>query len=410
MPIVVDAPAGVLPKRPVVVPWSEIAETLADAKVTLSSLRLVADGELVPFQLDHRDANGDFLPPGNLTLDPEDELVFVAPADRRTELCLYLSEGPRQPVTFPSGVTVRSQRQGQVHQLLSTAGLDIGVQGTGLLDLSVSTQANYGKGSVTSVAWKGVGLNAISTDWDIFMSGHPFPTGEENRWNMVKLLVDGPVRKVLAVRCSDSTRKAPDGSVLLRADVTRYFSMFSGVPLYDVSEVVRCAEVQTSWTAGYVDQFFSGWGHRDQTFRRFAPGHDARSEVLWEGSSGECRRFAPKGDNDEQAVSNDKVVDRWYARFDEEKRMGLAGFYGHSQDDAGTPVPARFGFRAGWRMWSAANWMSFVYENLEAPTTLRHRFRVVGLDDVSPGQVADEYRVWEEPASAFVAIGEMERR
>ena len=396
--VTVEARPGLLPQRPVVLRWSEIVEKLGGVKVTLSSLRLVAGRELVPFQVDHRDPVGHFLPPGNLRLDPQDELVFVAPADRRTELYLYVSRGPRQPMTFPSGVTVRSQRRDQAHQLLSTADLQIGVQGTGLLNLSRSTQANYARGAVASVMWKGDRLNSIWQAWVAFMNGHPFTSDELNRWNMVKLLVDGPVRKVLAVRCADATSKGSDGSGPLRADVTRYFSMVSGVPLYDVHEIVRCAEAPPSWTAEYVDTFFRGWSDRS--------GH----EVLWEGSSGEHRRFAPKGDGDEVAVSTDSVVDRWYAWFDENRRRGLAVFYGSSQDDAGTPRPARYGFRAQWHTWATGNQMSFMYEGLQAPTTLRHRFRVVGLDDASPEQVAQEYRLWEEPAAEFVRIGRIERR
>ena len=54
--------------------------------------------------------------------------------------------------------------------------------------------------------------------------------------------------------------------------------------------------------------------------------------------------------------------------------------------------------------------MSFVYDGLKAPTTLRHRFRVMGLDDVSPEQVAVEYRLWRDDASGSVTVGEVENR
>jgi len=337
-----------------------------------------------------------------LTLEPEDELVFVAPADRRTELYLYLSEGPKQPVTFPSGVEVTSQRRAQVHQFLSSGGMQIGVQGTGLLDLSAHTQANYGRGSVARVSWMGVGLNRQSTSWAVYMSAHPFPTGEENRWRMVKLLVDGPVRKVLAVSCLDSMAKAADGSVVFQANVTRYFSMFADVPLYDVEDVVHCSAVPENWTGGYGDRCHAG---RDRD----------ENDVLWEGSSGSVRTFPLADRNIAQnvrgdLVSTEEAVDRWYAWFDEKDRMGLAVFYGAARAAGETPMPVRFGFGAGWEMWSTANGMSFAYEDLKAPTTLKHRFRVMGLGDVSAEQVAEEYRLWEDREAGSVTIGHIERR
>ena len=402
VPIAVEAPPGLLSKRPVVLRWGEIAEKLKDTEGRLSSLRLVADGELVPFQVDHRDARGDFLSPGNLTLEAEDELVFVAPADRQTQLYLYLSRMPKQPVTFPSGVKVMSQRRAQVHQFLSSGGLEIGVQGTGLLDLSMHSGANSPKGSVASVRWKGVGLNPQWMNWSIFMSGHPFPTNEENRWRMVKLLVDGPVRKVVAVSCSDSTTKAADGSVVLRADVTRYFSMFSDVPLYDVEDVARCSEVQENWRGTYTDRFNAGHAR------------DA-GDVLWDGSSGKFRRLAVAEENlaintRGDLVRTDEAINRWYAWFDEKELMGLAVFYGPGLSGGDVASPAGIGCTAGWEGYASLNTISFVYKGLKAPTTLGHRFRVMGLGNVSPEQVAEEYRLWAERAPDYVTVGEVEHR
>lgn len=404
VPITVETPAGVLRKRPVVLRWDTISKELPDSKVALGSLRLVSHGELVPFQVDHRDANGDFLPPGNLTLDAQDELVFVCPSGRKTSLHIYFSQNPRPPTTFPSGVKAVSVRagRGQAHQILSTAGLKIGVQGTGLPDLSANAQANHGRGSVVRLTWKGIGLNAQGTNWSAFIGRHPFPTSEENRWRVVKLLVDGPVRSVLCVNCKESTTTAKDGSVVLRANVTRYFSMFDGVPLYDVDDIVRCPEVQTHWTGTYTDKYHAG-RNRDE--------HD----TLWDGSSGSVRRF-PLADKDIAKnhtgglVSTEKALDRWYAWFDRKERMGLTVFYGHSQHGDDIPLPARIHFEAGWEMWSTANRMSFVYANLKAPILLRHRFRVIGLDDVSPEQVAEEYRLWCAETAGFVTLGEVESR
>jgi len=404
VPIAVEAQSGVLASRPVVLRWGEIAEKLDGSQVALGSLRLADDGALVPFQVDHRNAKGEHLSPGNLTLDPQDELVFVRPSDRRTSLHLYFSRHPRPPVTFPSGVKVASipAHRGQAHRILSTAGLEIGVQGTGLLDLAAHARANYGRGAVVRLMWNRRVLNAQGTNWSVFMSGHPFPTGVENRWRAVKLLVDGPVRKVVGVSCADSTTKAADGSITLRADVTRYFSMFTGVPLYDVEDLVRCSTVPQNWIATYTDKFHVGRGR------------DAE-DVLWDGSSGSVRKF-PLADkniaknNNGGLVSTEEARDRWYAWFDRKQRMGLAVFYGHGQYGDDAPLSVRIGFQAGWEMWSTVNRMSFVYEDLKAPATLRHRFRVVGLDDASPEDVAAECRLWCGQAAGSVTVGEVERR
>ena len=399
VPIVVEAREGLLPKQPVVLRWGEIAERLGDPKARLCSLRLVAHGELVPFQVDHRDAKGDFLAPGNLTLDRQDEVVFVAPSGRQTELCLYVSQRPKPLISFPSGVEVETPRRQRFHRKLTTADLSIGVQGTGGLDLSANTQANSGRGTVVAISWRGCGLNWQGQHWGAVMNGHPFPTDEENRWRTVKLLVDGPVRKVVAVSCSNSTRKAADGSVAWQADVTRYFSMFAGVPLYDVEDVAHCSAVQENWTGTYIDRFHPG-------------SRPDENDVLWDGSSGSVREFplADKNISVEHTgglVNTEDVLDRWYAWFDEKERMGLAVFYGPAQEDV---LPAETRFRAGWEWWSMANWMSFAYKGLKAPTTLGHRFRVMGLGDVSAEQVAEEYRLWEDPQAGSVTIGQIERR
>lgn len=139
--IKLQARAGMLKQRPVVVRWGEVARALGETNVRLSSLRLVAYAKLVPFQLDHRDRAGAFLPASDLTLDPQDELVFVWPADRAATLHLYLSGRPKPPVRFDSGVQVTSvrARRGMAHQVLSTAGLKLGVVAAGSPDPKASS-------------------------------------------------------------------------------------------------------------------------------------------------------------------------------------------------------------------------------------------------------------------------------
>ena len=407
IPITVEAAGGALAQRPIVLRWDRIANGSGIPRVRLSSLRLVSEGGLAPFQVDHRDHEARLLAPGDLTLDPQDELVFLAPSGRRTEFCLYASANPKPPATFPSDIQARELRRGHAQWTLSTADLAISVQGTGMLDLSANTRANHGRGAVVGLRWKGVLANWQGHNWGVVMNAHPFPTGPEDRWGAVKLLVDGPVRKVIAFNCPDSTAKDKDGAVILRADVTRSFAMFAGLPLYDVEDVVHCLATQGDWTAGYVDKFHAGR----------APDVN---DTLWDGSSGDPRtsplagqdiplneggRFAETG----TLVTTEKIVHGWYGWFDEKERTGLAAFYGVAQD-GDVPAPAAIRFGAGWEMWSMANRMTFVYRGLEAPVTLRHRFRVIGLGDVSPETVVQEYRLWSADTMDLVTIGEVETR
>ncbi len=100
LPIVVQAQPGLHTNRPVVIHWEEIIRALGNAEVRPSSLRLVDKEKLIPFQIDHRDEKGRILPPGNLVLDPQDELVFVCRSEQELKLHLYFSALPKPLVDF----------------------------------------------------------------------------------------------------------------------------------------------------------------------------------------------------------------------------------------------------------------------------------------------------------------------
>ena len=393
LPITVRATPGVLGKRPVVVRWERIADAIKGAPVRLSSLRLLASGTPVPFQVDHRDRNGDFLPPGNLTLDAQDELVFVCPTGHQTKLRLHVSEDPKPPVAFPSEVEATLVRQGagRVHWRLSSGGLKIGIQGAGALDPNAHTPINHGRGSVVELSWQGRSAIWPSMNWAVYMNGHPYAI---ERWRSARLIVDGPVRKVVAVTGVGGEVKDKDGVVVRKTDVTRYFSMFADVPLYDIEDVVHCAKAPAAWTITYTDRFFAGRAR------------DA-NDVLWDGSTGAVRSFvlADKNIDVDHAgglADNNAVAAGWCAWYDTEEDSGLAVFYG--------PVDATtVRFESGWERYSSVNRMSFVYDGLTAPTTLRHRFRIVGLVQVDGEQVAAEHDLWADDAGAHVTIGRAER-
>ncbi len=406
IPIAVSASSGITPNRPVVISWADVAARLGGEDVRLGSLRLVRDGKSMPFQLDHRDSTGRFLPPGDLRLAPTDELVFTAPSDRRTVSYLYLSRSPVPPVAFASGVSVTPIRDGQAHQRLSTAGLSIDVQGPGPLDPATVSAANHGRASVVGMTWKGLTLTGQSSNWSVVMNSPPFPTAEGDCWRTVKLLVDGPVRKVVTTGCAGSTVKNADGSVALAADVTRYFSMFSGVPLYDVEDVVECTAAQGEWTGIYADRLILG--HRPQL-----------DDVLIDGSSGTPVRVAltdksipqiadGRFDGSGGLVQSKEVVDGWYAWLNEKDKLGVAVFYGAKQ--GGKPRPEQMQYGSGWAMWHFDNWVTFAYTGLQSSATLRHRFRVAALEPPSVESIAAEYRLWENDMEGLVAVGVVERR
>ena len=401
LPITVEQRPGVLATRPVVVGWGDVAGELSGAKARLSSLRLVdSANRIVPFQVDHCDGNGDFLPPGDLELDPQDELVFVCPTDQQTMLHLYFSAEPRPPAEFPGGVEVYTPRfaRGWAHHILSTAGMKVTVQGEGMLDQSTNHWTSYHRGTVASLSWRGTRLTS-NVNWSIAMNRSPFggPWDNTSRWQRVKLVVNGPVRKVVAMQKDDYRSKDKDGNVIMQAHVTRYFSMFAGVPLYDVEDVARCSVVPPDWSATYTDKFLPG-GKRDE------------DDVLWDGSSGEPRTFPlaeRKGEKNGHLVTTDSVVDGWYAWIDQKKKAGLAIFY---EPAKALGIPADVAFESGWEMWSNSNQMKFTYEGLKAPTTFRNHFRVIGIEAVTPQQVVHEYGLWQGQSACLVTVGPVERK
>ncbi len=394
VPIVVASQPGAVPRRPIIVRWARVAAALGDAQVRPSSLRLFGEGKRQNFQVDHRDADGNLLAPGNLTLDPQDELVFVCPADRQTTLHLYGSAEPRPPVTPSSTVQMTLVRHGagRVHYRLTSGELSIGIQGAGALDTDSHTPINYGRGSVVELTWLGRSAIWPSMNWSVYMNGHPFVI---ERWRRVRAVVDGPVRKVVAVDGLGKQETDDQGEAVRRVDVTRYFSMFEGCPLYDIEDVIKCRQVQPAYTITYTDRFFAG-GRLDA------------ADVLWEGSSGAARQFV-LADKDIQAnrngrlVNTKQVVAGWCAWYDTAEHTGLAVFYG--------PVgPTAVRYDGGWEWYSSVSRMSFAYEGLKAPTTLRHRFRIVGLAGVESKQVAAEHDMWRRGRRPSATIGRLQRR
>ena len=396
LPIVVSAQSGTLDQRPVVMRWSRVAQALHGTRVRLSSLRLIAGDKLVPYQIDHRNAAGQLVPSGNLRLDPEDELVFVCPSDRETVLHLYGSEEPRPLVRFPSGLKVTSLRDGsgQAHYVLSTADLKIGIQGAGAVDPTVNIRLNHGRGSVVELTWHGQSAIWPSMNWAVYMNGHPFAM---ERWRSAKLMLDGPVRKVIAVQGIGEVVKKGDGTTDCHVNVTRYFSMFAGVPLYEVEDRLQCVQVPSDWTVTYSDRFFAG------------SAQDA-SDVLWDGSTGVLREIRLADRGFQNTASNGLVETQdasagWYAWYDIQEKKGLAVFY------RSTSLAAeRTSFQSGWELYSSVNRMSFAYRKLHSPITLWHRFRVMGVANADGQQIATEYGLWSDDTGLPVAIGPLERR
>ena len=86
-------------------------------------------------------------------------------------------------------------------------------------------------------------------------------------------------------------------------------------------------------------------------------------------------------------VNTKQVVAGWCAWYDSAERAGLAVFYG--------PVgPTTVRYDGGWEWYSSVSRMSFAYEGLKAPTTLRHRLRIVGLAGVESKQDETEHDLW----------------
>jgi len=404
IPIVVNATNTTLQNRPISLPWSSIANKLGNTSVRLSSLRLIANGKPIPFQIDSRDADGHYIT-GSMKLGRYDRLVFVAPTRYKTDYFLYMSQKPMPPATFTSSVQVKALRDTQAHQRLSSAGLSIDIQGPPPLDASANPPADYAKGTVTGMTLQGKSLTGQSNNWSVFMNGHPFPTDPMNPWQAAKLIVNGPVHKVVGIRCPNSKTTSADGTTIMQAAVTRYFSMFSNVSAYEVEDIIQCSSAQGDWTGVYIDRLYLG--HRPNI-----------NDTLWDGSSGTPKRHTLSSDSiphnssgnfdtTGELIISQKTINGWYGWFDEKAKNGIAVFYG--SEPTNTVQPAGIGFRSGWAVWSMENWMTFSYTGLKAPANLRHRFRIIGINATTPELVNNEYEMWKS-MSAFVSIGKIQRR
>ncbi len=404
IPIIINATDAAQPNRPISLPWSSLAGKLGNTPVRLSSLRLVADGKSIPFQIDSRDADGHYIA-NRMKLGQYDQLVFVAPAMQKANYFLYMSQKPMPPPTFTSNVQAKALRDAQAHQRLSTAGLSIYIQGPPPLDASANPPANYARGTITGITWQGKSMTSQNNNWSVFMNGHPFTTDPENPWQAANLIVNGPVHKVVSIRCPNSTIKSTDGTILLQADVTRYFSMFSNVPAYEVEDIIQCSSAHEDWTGTYIDRLYLG--HRPNI-----------NDTLWDGSSGAPKRYKLSSDSlphnsdgnfdtTGELISSQNIKNSWYGWYDEKAKNGIAVFYGSYPTNLIQPY--QMSFRSGYAVWSMENWMTFSYTSLKTPVTLRHRFRLIGLSATTPELVNKEYEQWKSTTS-FVSIGKIQRR
>ena len=405
VPIVVKASEGALSKRPVTIKWASISKKLGAIPVRLSSLHLIADGKSVPFQVDHRDSFGNYLTQGNMTLDPDDEIVFVTLSSKKTIYHLYMSRKPIPLPQFQTNIQALALRNTQAHQRLSSAGLSIDIQGDAPLDTASVPQAVYGKGAIVGMSWQGKPITGQNNNWSVVMNGHPFTADPGNRWQTTKLIVDGPVRKIVAARCDGISLTNSDTSVIFKGSVSRYFSMFSDSPLYDLDDVIECKTAQGNSVISYADRLILG--QRPNV-----------NDTLWYGSTGAPRRFPLSDskiphtkdgcfDTTGELIKLDNAQKGWYAWFDEKERIGLGVFYGTDQATANQPT--KVSFASGWAMWSSENWMAFYYTGLKAPTHLRHRFRVFGIRNATPDGVDREFRLWKNP-QVTIEIGGIRRK
>ena len=388
----------VVPPVPARVPVTVAGDVLrragVEGDVPVGSLRVVGPAGEIPCQVDERDGTGELVRHGNRLLDGDDELVFFI--DRRdaavSTYFIYSSRHPRPPGKYVSklryGRPSGAFNDAVAHGTFYVGDLKVSVKGPKLADPMARSKHNYCSGAISALQWRGHRFISPSRAWMWFIPNHPFgATPSTVTWSLPRLVVDGPVRKV--VRMEATNLPAPVERV------RHYVAVYADCGVVDFEEVVEYGAVEEDIKLGFgfpigmVPDFVTAAGRgEDLSLRELTEEEDAAQR---EGKA----IVVSRSDQETDARP-------WCAWHSPARRVGLALFFAKTH---GLMGPER---------WSSLTYVrkgqshTRVTLRFVPQKTVRHAMRFCCIDGFEG--VPLHFRVWSDPLLGWARLGRVETR
>jgi len=243
---------------PVIIRGDELLAALKPKLPTVSSLRVVNEGQAIPVQVDERDGTGTYQPHPNHLLDDDDELVFQVDlqADVPKRLWLYFSEQGRPLGHYHTRLLWHRQslRVGGelTHLVLRNRHLKVSLKGPKTADPMANVLGNFANGACSQVRYRGFDYIHPRSSYTFFVPHHPFAAGPHARsWSLPHVVSDGPVRKIARMDLDDFERRTRDGEVDLECDVSHWYGAWARGGMVDFEESIEVRKAPPRWSLRY---------------------------------------------------------------------------------------------------------------------------------------------------------------
>lgn len=384
-------------RLPVTIAGSVLRQAGVEGDVPVGSLRVVGSPGEIPCQVDERDGTGELIRHGNRLLDDDDELVFFIDCrDVAASYFIYFSRHPRPPGKYVSklryGRPSGAFNDAVAHGTFYAGDLKVSVKGPKLTDPMARSKHNYCSGAISALQWRGHRFISPSRAWTWFIPNHPFgATPSTVIWSLPKLIVDGPVRKVV---CLEATGlPAPVESV------RHYVAVYADRGVVDFEEVIEYGAVEKDiklslgFPIGMVPDFVTASGSGEGLARR---------ELTEEERSAQREGKVVVVSRSDQATD----ARPWWAWCSPARRVGLATFFAkHAGSGRGLMDGER---------WSSLTYVrrdqnhTRVTLGFVPQKTVRHAMRFCCIEDFDG--VPLHFRVWSDASLGWARLGRVETR
>ncbi|HPP12398.1 MAG TPA: hypothetical protein PKW42_06650, partial [bacterium] len=367
------------------------------------TFRLYQGTKVLAYQVEERQASGLPASPDGFFDDP-DLLLFVATlGPEKKSVCLYYDGPASQPLPAELQPQVTEKKGDLIPLWLSAGQLKVGLRGGGTEDHRHDIQ-NFGRGSFVFLSWKGQILIDFRSSWGNYLPRGLASDREGPVWSEPEIIQHGPVRTLVAVRCSNYVARK-DNREILTASIVRLLSLWHSCPVLDGEEYVDYHSQAFDWSWPYSFSLPVGKS-LDQNDVLIVP-LAGRAYTRRLNRTRQEIEASPW----ENLYATDNPEEGWFAWQDTVEKTGLAVFY---------EKMATLAQRAAWVSYrpplhpriqlrttpypSVENNLSFVDRALACRSHYSRQWRYLLLEDEAPETIHTLYHLWAgQPGSLLTA-------
>ncbi len=404
VPVIVKETLEVERKNsPVIVKGSQIRTAARSYGYRLSRMRLIHNGQEIPFQVDERDRTGIplFEGGGNGILDPDDEFIFqvnLQPGEtKRFDLYLPIADNEIPDRSY-DGSTKWMQAIGGKREfdLFFENGLiGLGTRGGAGLKAPNAGFGGGGRGRITSLIVNHRQMVHIGYAWGngLFRSS----ILDRLEWTSPVPVISGPAR---ATMMTDAITFDIDwGGKKLKGDAHRIFHIYNGLPYIEVEELIEFYEPQEDITIDYNSTLSPSGGSRDWI-----------NERIFISAAGKIT-----AEDYKKPLIKSKGRADWIALQNPVRNLGLAVFLPAANNDTtvGFSPPPHTIEKIMESPYSSVHAQASFSTRLtyKKVKKISHRFGLYGLKNETSEEISKTYSVlWINPLSRSVVVKPMEVR